>query len=289
MVLLTRAPAKINLTLHVLGRRQDGYHDLESLVAFAGVADILALDPARPLALSVSGPTAAAAGSPDHNLVLKAAGALNERVPGLRLGAFALTKRLPVGGGVGGGSSDAAAALRLLARLNGIELADERVQAAARATGADVPVCVAPRSRLMAGTGDRLGTPLMARPIYAVLANPGIHVGTPEVFRRMGLAPGEARDLGRHPVLHDDLDHPGFFAALREGRNDMEPAALSLAPAIGDAIDALSSTAGPRLVRMSGSGSTCFALYDDRRSARTAAALLGRARPDWWVRATALR
>ena len=152
-----------------------------------------------------------------------------------------------------------------------------------------MPVCVDPRSRMMAGTGDRLGPPLMARPLYAVLANPGIHVPTPAVFARMGFQPGESRDLGDHPVPHDDLSHAEFLALVGAGRNDMEAAALSLAPEIGDAIDALSATPGHRTVRMSGSGSTCFALYDDRRRARAAAQLLAGARPDWWIRATALR
>ncbi len=289
MQLLTRAPAKVNLTLHVVRRRPDGFHDLESLVIFAGVADVLALDPSAPSGLAVSGPTATDAGDTEGNLVLKAARALAERVPGLRAGGFHLVKRLPVGAGIGGGSSDAAAALRLLARLNGLGIDDDRVRDAARATGADVPVCVHPRSRMMAGTGDRLGLPLMARPLYAVLANPGIHVPTPAVFERMGFEPGEARDLGEHPVPHDGLGHEAFVDLVRSGRNDMEPAALSIAPAIGDAIDVLGATAGHRVVRMSGSGSTCFALYDDRHAARAAAARVAGARPDWWVRATALR
>ena len=289
MQLLTRAPAKINLTLHVVGRRPDGFHDLESLVVFAGVADVLALDPSAPLGLLVSGPTATGAGDTEGNLVLKATRALAARVPGLRTGRFRLTKRLPVGAGIGGGSSDAAAALRLLARLNEIDLDDARLRDAARATGSDVPVCVHPRSRMMAGTGDRLGEPLVARPLYAVLANPGIHVPTPAVFARMGFEPGEAGHLGEHPVPHDGLGHAAFLDLVRQGRNDMEPAALSIAPAIGDAIDVLGATAGHRLVRMSGSGSTCFALYDDRRSARAAADRVRGARSDWWVAATALR
>ena len=289
MPLLTRAPAKINLTLHVVRRRPDGYHDLESLVIFAGVADVLSLDPGAPFGLAASGPTATDAGDLDGNLVLRAARALAERVPGLRLGAFHLAKRLPVGAGIGGGSSDAAAALRLLARLNGLGPGDARLAEAARVTGSDVPVCLDPRSRMMGGTGDRLGAPLMARPLYAVLANPGVHVPTPAVFRQMGFRAGEARDLGEHPPPHDGLDHEGFLALVRGGRNDMEAAALAIAPAIGDAIDALGATAGHRVVRMSGSGSTCFALYDDRRAARAAAALVAGARPDWWVRATALR
>ncbi len=289
MPLLTRAPAKINLTLHVVRRRHDGYHDLESLVAFAGVADILSLDPARPLDLMVSGPSATDAGDRDDNLVLKATRHLADRVPGLRTGAFSLVKRLPVGAGIGGGSSDAAAALRLLARLNGLAPDDARLHEAARLTGSDVPVCLHPRSRVMTGTGERLGPLLPARPLYAVLAHPAVHVGTPAVFRRMGFEPGEARDLGEHPIFDEGADPSGFVERLRAGRNDMEAAALTLAPEIGDALDTLSQTEACRLVRMSGSGSTCFALYEDRPAARRAAGLVRGARSTWWVRATALR
>ncbi len=289
MTLLTRAPAKINLTLHVLRRRHDGYHDLESLVAFAGAADILALDPALPLDLAVSGPNATDAGDRDDNLVLRATRRLSEQVPGLRTGCFSLLKRLPVGAGIGGGSSDAAAALRLLARLNGLAPDDARLYEAARLTGSDVPVCLHPRSRMMTGTGERLGPMLPARPLYAVLAHPAVHVGTPAVFRSMGFEPGEARDLGEHPIFDENADPSLFVERLRAGRNDMEAAALTLAPEIGDALDTLSQTKGYRLVRMSGSGSTCFALYDDRPAARRAAALVQGARPTWWVRATALR
>ncbi len=150
-----KAPAKINLTLRVLGRRADGYHDIESLVAFAGVGDALTFTPGGDLALTVGGPTAAAAGDVADNLVLKAAHALAERVTGLRLGWFTLSKRLPVAAGLGGGSADAAAALRLLARANALAPDDPRLMQAARATGADVPVCLDPHTRLMRGIGDR--------------------------------------------------------------------------------------------------------------------------------------
>src|SRR3974390_487291 len=136
------APAKVNLTLRVLGKRADGYHDLESVVVFAGVADRLTLSPGDGLALDVAGPTAAAAGDLSDNLVRRAAQALAARMPGLRLGRFALTKELPVAAGIGGGSADAAAALRLLARLNGLALDDARLQEIALKTGADVPVCL---------------------------------------------------------------------------------------------------------------------------------------------------
>ena len=289
MALRTRAPAKINLTLHVVRRRTDGFHDLESLVAFAGVADNLDLEPGRDLALEIDGPTAVAAGRIEDNLVLRAARALAERVPGLRTGAFRLVKRLPVGAGIGGGSSDAAGALRLLAGLNGLRLDDERVHEAARATGSDVPVCVHPRSRMMHGTGDRLGEPYMARPLFAVLVNPRLHLETGAVFRRMGLRPGDGPAAGEHPSVHDGLDHEAFFAAIGRGRNDMEEAAASLVPMIAHVLAAIRATSACRIARMSGSGSTCFGLYDERGAARSAMATILARRPDWWVKATALR
>jgi len=149
-----KAPAKVNLTLRVLGRRADGYHELESLVAFAGVGDALTFVPGDALTLIVSGPTAPAAGDNADNLVLKAARALAERIAGLTLGRFALSKRLPVAAGLGGGSADAAAALRLLAQANEIAPDDPRLMQAAQATGADVPVCLDPRPRLMRGVGE---------------------------------------------------------------------------------------------------------------------------------------
>ncbi len=149
-----------------------------------------------------------------------------------------------MGAGIGGGSSDAAAALRLLASLNGLASDDARIHEAARLTGSDVPVCLHPRSRMMTGTGDRLGQLLPTRPLYAVLAHPAVHVGTPAVFRSMGFEPGEARDLGEHPTVGENLDRSRFVERLRSGRNDMEAAALTLAPEIGDALDTLVSDRG---------------------------------------------
>ena len=183
------APAKINLTLRVLGRRPDGYHEIESLVAFASVGDALAFLPGPTLALVVRGPTASAAGEIGDNLVLKAARALADRVVGLRLGRFVLAKRLPVAAGIGGGSADAAAALRLIARANRIALEDARVMAAARATGADVPVCLDPQPRLMRGIGEMLSPPLRLARLPAVLLNPGVSVPTKEVFAALAAPP----------------------------------------------------------------------------------------------------
>src|SRR5262252_7808990 len=184
-----KAPAKVNLTLRVIGRRADGYHEIESLVAFADVGDTLTFSPGGALALSVAGPTAAAAGQIADNLVLKAARALAERVERLKLGGFALSKRLPVAAGLGGGSADAAAALRLLARANGLAPDDPRLFAAARESGADVPVCLEARARVMRGIGDVLSPPLDFPGLPALLVNPGVAVPTRDVFAALGLAP----------------------------------------------------------------------------------------------------
>ena len=288
MILRTRAPAKINLTLHVVRRRLDGFHDLESLVAFAGVADVLELDGDAPLGLDVCGPMAVASGAVADNLVLRAAATLSELVPGLRTGRFRLVKRLPVGAGIGGGSSDAAAALRLLGQLNGLPVADPRLYEAARRTGSDVPVCLVPRTRMMRGTGDRLDRHRRGRPIYAVLVNPGVHLETRSVFGGMGLAKGQEIGLGRHADVPDGLAGDALFDLLAAARNDMQAAASALAPTVPQVLDALAAVPDARLARMSGSGSTCFALFDERKAARDAAGLLKRAEPDWWVKPTAL-
>lgn len=289
ILLHERARAKINLTLHVLGRRADGYHELESLVAFAGVCDHLWLDPRGALSLAVAGPTAEAAGDGADNLVLRAARNLQERVEGLRVGAFRLAKYLPVAAGVGGGSSDAAAALRLLARLNDLGADDPRVMEAARATGADVPVCLAQRARMMGGAGERLAPPLALAPMFAVLVNPGVPVETRAVFARLGLAPGDTYGFGAHPPVAEGADAPALTAALRKARNDLEDPAGVVAREIVDVLAVLGAARGAKLVRMSGSGATCFALFDNRQRAARAARAILRDHPGWWARATVLR
>jgi 4-diphosphocytidyl-2-C-methyl-D-erythritol kinase len=294
-MLTTRAPAKINLTLHILsrrqilGRRDDGYHAIESLVAFTGGGDALSLEPGRELSLDVLGPTASAAGASDDNLVLRAARHLAERVEGLRLGAFHLTKALPVAAGIGGGSSDAAAALRLLARANDLALDDERLAASASATGADVPVCLAPTARMMRGVGEILGEPLRLPPLPTVLINPGVPVETRAVFARLGLAPGETLERGAHPPITPDMSADSLWSALAKGRNDLEDAACVLAPVIVDALAVLGAAKGCRLARMSGSGATCFGLFASRRAAMRASAVIKAQHPGWWVRCAMLR
>jgi 4-diphosphocytidyl-2-C-methyl-D-erythritol kinase len=285
-----RAPAKINLTLHVLGRgAADGYHELQSLVAFAGVCDHLTFLPGAELALAVEGPTAQAAGAGPDNLVLRAARNLQQRVGNLRVGAFALTKYLPVAAGVGGGSSDAAAALRLLAQENAIALDDPRLLEAARETGADVPVCIDPHAREMSGVGEILGPKLDLTPIPAVLVNPRVAVETRAVFAKLGLKAGDSYGFGKHPQIDARMAPDALIAALKKGRNDLEDPAGVVAREIVDVLAVLGAARGAKLARMSGSGATCFALFADRHQASRAAHVIARDHPGWWAKATLLR
>ena len=278
------APAKVNLTLHVLGRRADGYHELESLVVFADCGDRLTFTPGGALSLAVSGVTATQAGDGADNLVLKAVRALAERKPGLALGAFHLEKNLPVAAGLGGGSSDAAAALRLIAEANALPRDDAQLYEAARMTGADVPVCLDPRPRVMRGIGEKLSAPLSLPPLPAVLVNPGVAVATKLVFAGLKL-----RDKSAAPL---DLAALGKLASrdqllqiLRAQPNDLEAPAIAIAPVIADALTALRALAGCEFARMSGSGATCFGLFASVADADAAAENLRTKFPDWWAQA----
>jgi 4-diphosphocytidyl-2-C-methyl-D-erythritol kinase len=281
--LIEAAPAKINLTLRVLGRRADGYHDLESLVAFADVGDGVRLQPGVPLALEIGGPYAAACGAPADNLVLKAAAALAARVEGLKLGRFVLTKELPVASGIGGGSADAAAALRLLARSNELAHDDARLAQAALAVGADVPVCLDGLPRIMRGVGDELAAPLDLPELPALLVNPGVPLATRDVFAKY-----IAKFAGRHGDGAALTDVPraraDLLAWLGGQGNDLTQAAISCVPAIAGVLDALAALPGVRLARMSGSGPTCFVLFASAGEAAAAAQRLKAVHPDWWVR-----
>lgn len=307
--LTTRCRAKINLTLRVLGRRADGYHELESLVAFAGVGDVLTLEPGPDLGLSLAGAFGEGLAAEPDNLVLRAANALAVELGPLRWGRIHLVKRLPVASGIGGGSADAAGALRLLARLNGVAFDNPALLRAAAAIGADVPICVASRARVMSGLGEVLGPPLALPPLFAVLVNPGVPVATARVFGELAAPPllaGEAASRAQrsHPQrLREALDSlaarpltndpPGRIAslieALSQGANDLEAPALALAPVVADVLRRLAAQPGCRLARMSGSGATCFALFDDCRASAAAARAIARGRPDWWTKATVLR
>jgi 4-diphosphocytidyl-2-C-methyl-D-erythritol kinase len=279
------APAKVNLTLHVLGRRGDGYHELESLVVFADAGDRLTFVAGAELDLVVRGPTADVSGPAGDNLVLKAARLLAERVDGLRLGCFTLDKRLPVAAGLGGGSSDAAAALRLLVLENDLGPGDPRVVAAARATGADVPVCLDPRPRMMRGVGEILSAPIALPKLPAVLVNPGVAVPTAGVFKALAAPPLAAGAKQDDPIA-TDADVNEVVAAVAARRNDLEAPAISLQPVIADVLSSLRAFPGCRLARMSGSGATCFGLFNSASDAEAAARSLKTQQPGWWVQAT---
>nr|WP_233285682.1 4-(cytidine 5'-diphospho)-2-C-methyl-D-erythritol kinase [Bradyrhizobium acaciae] len=285
--------AKVNLTLRVVGRRVDGFHDLESVVAFADCADRLTLQPGPELSLSMTGPLADACGDTSDNLVLKAARLLGERVVDLEVGHFTLEKVLPVAAGIGGGSADAAAALRLLARLNELALDDSRIMEVALQTGADVPVCVASRACDMTGVGEGL-LPLDLPKMPAVLVNPRVPVATKDVFNALGLRHGELL-IGATDVMMQASDWPDagraiddWIAALSRGTNDLEGPAVRIEPVISDVLSALRATTGVRLVRMSGSGATCFAVFATDADAQAAGEQLRAAHPGWWVHAGTL-
>ena len=277
------APAKINLTLRVLRRRADGYHDLDSLVAFADLADTVRFTPGDVFSLRVSGPGAAECGDLSANLILRAAEALAIKVPGLTRGVFDLDKRLPVAAGLGGGSSDAAAPLRLLARANGIAANDPRIVAAAENVGADVPVCLDPVARVMRGIGHDLGPPVGLPPLPALLVNPRVAVPTAAVFRALAVTPQGNPAPANPPTASGALTD-----WLQTQGNDLETPARTIAPVIGDVLDALRALPGADVVRMSGSGATCFALFPSLAAAKAAEAALSAAQPHWWVRGTTL-
>jgi len=279
------APAKVNLTLRVLSRRPDGYHELESLVVFADFGDRLTFARGVDLALTVRGPSAAAAGEGGDNLVHKAARALAALRPGITLGAFDLDKRLPVAAGLGGGSSDAAAALRLLADANGIPRDDPALYAAARSTGADVPVCLDPRPRIMRGIGERLSVPIVLPPLPAVLVNPGVTLPTKAVFAGWKPSPEAPVPLDE-PALGKLAGAPDLLRRLAEQTNDLEPPAMALQPVIAAVLAILRETPGCVLARMSGSGATCFGLFGTPDEALAAEKALSVGQPKWWVKAT---
>ncbi|MFZ2156889.1 MAG: 4-(cytidine 5'-diphospho)-2-C-methyl-D-erythritol kinase [Bradyrhizobium sp.] len=288
-MLMEEGRAKVNLTLRVVGRRVDGYHDLESVVAFADCADRITLTPGAKLDLETTGPLAQACGETADNLVFKAAQLLSERVPDLKLGDFVLDKKLPVAAGIGGGSADAAAALRLLAQANGLALGDPRLIEVARLTGADVPVCLASRACVMTGVGEAL-MPLSLPVMPCVMVNPRVPVATRDVFAALGLRNGEllvgATDVLRTPGWPEKgASVEDWVEALSSASNDLEEPAMRIQPVIGEVLAALNATNGAWLARMSGSGATCFAIYENTADAQRAAQKLQLDRPQWWVHA----
>lgn len=283
------APAKINLTLHVTGRRDDGYHLLDSLVVFAGIHDRVTLEPLEApddgLALAVTGPYAAPLrGTADgDNIVLRAARALAEATGVPAAARITLDKALPVAAGIGGGSADAAAALRGLCRLWGVSLPAAQMYALAARLGADVPVCLRGRATLVSGVGEVLSDAPPLPAAWLVLANPGVPLSTPAVFKARGGAFSDPLPLDEAP-----RDAAALAAALARRRNDLTAAAISLAPEIGTALAALGALPGCLLARMSGSGVTCWGLFETEYAAVSACRALRAAHPLWWSEAAPL-
>jgi 4-diphosphocytidyl-2-C-methyl-D-erythritol kinase len=270
------APAKVNLFLHVTGKRADGYHLLDSLAVFAGIADQITFAPAETLGLNVIGQFAASLTAEPDNLVLRAARTLAEEA-GLRpTAALTLDKSIPVASGIGGGSADAAATLRLLRRMWRVNVSDPDLDRLAAGLGADVPVCLRNRPMRMRGVGERL-TPAPSLPACGlVLINPGVPLATAAVFRARvgGYSPGATLPEGWENVQEMAVSLSGLT-------NDLEQAAISLVPEIREVLIAIAGMRGCLLARMSGSGATCFGLFGDAKAAVTAAADL--TRPGWWT------
>ena len=268
------APAKVNLTLHVTGQRDDGFHLLDSLVVFADIGDMVSVYRSKEITLEVAGPEAAEVPTNDSNSVMHAARLMQAEGIALRL-----EKYLPTAAGVGGGTADAAATIRAIAQLCGLGLPDGVL-----GLGADVPVCMRGRATRMSGVGEVLADVRGLPDIWAVLVNPRAAVATPDVFNRL--------KQKENPAMPVEL--PRFQSAqalagwLSEQRNDLQTPAIEVQPMIATVLDVLAQTQGQLLSRMSGSGATCFALYENGESARNAAEALYHDHPGWWVRDTKL-
>ena len=274
------APAKINLALSVVGRRDDGYHDLDSLVAVAGVGDTLSVRPAPALSLSVGGPKAGALARQPDNIVLKAARLLAERSGCDQGAAIHLKKKLPVAAGIGGGSADAAATLKALCRLWRLDPDTVGLGAIALELGADVPVCLAGHPARIQGSGDLVSPlPVSLPPAWLLLVNPGRGLATPTVFKaRQGPFSTPRTLLDRAPADAADL-----AALLAPGGNDLTEAAIGLLPVIERVLDELAASRGCLLARMSGSGATCFGLFAGEEAAHQAARTMQESHHRWWI------
>lgn len=274
------ARAKVNLQLHVLGRRADGMHLLDSLVVFPAIGDVLAAAPAQDLSLTVEGPFGAGLPAGPDNLVLRAAEALRARAGRSPGAALRLEKRLPVASGIGGGSADAAAALRLLNRLWGLDFPTGTLAEIGLTLGADLPVCVhAPRAQVMGGIGEALAPAPPLPPFWLVLANPGVATPTGAVFARLTSRDGRAARWAAEGYA----DAAALVAALGGTSNMLEDPARETTPQVGATLSALSALPGCLLARMSGSGATCFGIFAEAAPARAAAEAMRRA--GFWAEA----
>ncbi|MDX2263757.1 MAG: 4-(cytidine 5'-diphospho)-2-C-methyl-D-erythritol kinase [Hyphomicrobiales bacterium] len=291
--LIETARAKVNLTLEVLGKRADGYHELRSIVAFADFGDELTYAPSEAFSLAVSGPMAGAIDG--ANLIEKAVASLapllSQGGAEAPSGRFDLVKRIPVAAGLGGGSADAAAAIRAMLRARPDIRPDERqVERAALAIGADVPVCLRQETAFMGGVGEQVRPLPQPAPFPALIVNPGVKLATRDVFAALSApALASAADFRRDAdLMRARLESEGWRAVLLAGRNDLEPPARRLSPVIDDVLAMIDAAPGCWLARLSGSGPTCFGLFETADAADAAARAIGARRPSWWMTATEL-
>lgn len=278
------APAKINLCLHVGDRRADGYHDLESLVAFATVGDVITIEQDDRFSLAIDGPFAAMLGAGDDNLALRAGRLLAARVWSNSGARIHLTKNLPVASGIGGGSADAAAVLRALVLLWNLDVPRNAVHEFAAALGADVPVCVESAPAWMEGKGERVTMLPALPPAYLLLVNPGIAVPTGPVFAALR----ERQGVGIHYPKSGFNSVAALVQFLRATTNDLEKPACAIAPEIGEVLAEIGELPGMSIARMSGSGATCFGIFESGSELTNAAHALAAHHPDWWIKETML-
>jgi len=272
------APAKINLYLHVTGQREDGYHLLDSLIVFADIGDTIEVEESGHLSLDIDGPFAGDLSSGEDNLVLRAARLLADNAGMEARAAITLAKNLPVASGIGGGSADAAATLKALMAHWHLSLPEDILQRMALSLGADVPVCLAGSPSYIGGIGEQIDPAPDLPPAWLVLANPGVAVSTPEVFRARGTSFSERDRLSASPASVEELAQE-----LSTRHNDLASAAAQLAPVISDVLSALDKCDDILLSRLSGSGATCFGLFASAETASKAEKILRGEYPDWWI------
>ncbi|MAZ02922.1 MAG: 4-(cytidine 5'-diphospho)-2-C-methyl-D-erythritol kinase [Sneathiella sp.] len=277
------ARAKINLYLHVTGRRSDGYHLLDSLVVFADYGDKLTVESDSSLSLEISGPFSAGIPATDDNLILKAARLLQENTAEKKGAKIRVVKNLPIAAGIGGGSADAALALQLLDKLWETGLFDRQLADLGLSLGADVPVCLYGKPTIMTGVGEQLSSGLIIPKIHIILVNCNISVSTADVFRHLEISNAPKSGLNVKEGNEADL-----ISALQRTGNDLQAPAFQIAPQIESVIDEIAGETGCQLARMSGSGATVFGLFETAKAARNAAESIQSRHPDWWVRATVI-
>jgi len=280
------ARAKLNLTLEVLGRRPDGFHEIQSLVAFAGVSDNVELTSANRLELAVDGPFAVALSG--DNLITRAAEAAKAANPELRLGRFRLDKVLPVAAGLGGGSADAAATLRLIARANGGILSEAELTEFATKLGSDVSVCLKSKPAMITGRGENVDLVRGFPSCVLLFANPRVPLATAAVYGSLNAKPLASPPAQKPQLPQFDESFEKLIAYILPRGNHLEPPAARLVPEIREVLAALSALPGARVPRLSGSGPTCFALFATEDEASQAAAILSAQCPAWWVAASSL-